>query len=39
MSLQLNDVGDIRTLVKRLHEEVTISITERQQSLGLQSVA
>lgn len=39
MTLQLTDVGDVRTLAKRLHEEVKISITERQQSLGLQSVA
>jgi len=39
MTLQLTDVGDVRTLAKRLHEEVKISIIERQQSLGLQSVA
>lgn len=39
MTIQLTDVGDIRALVKRLHEEVKVSITERQQKLGLQSVA
>ena len=39
MSVQLTDVGDIRTLAKRLHEEVKVTIIERQQSLGLQSVA
>lgn len=38
-TLQITDVGDVRALAKRLHEEVTISIIERQQSLGLQSVA
>lgn len=39
MTLQLTDVGDVRALAKRLHEEVKIEIIERQQSLGLQSVA
>lgn len=39
MTVQLTDVGDIRALVKRLHEEIKVSITERQQKLGLQSVA
>ena len=39
MTIQITDVGDVRTLVKRLHEEVKITIIERQQSLGLQSVA
>ena len=39
MTLQLSDVGDVRMLAKRLHEEVKITIIERQQSLGLQSVA
>lgn len=39
MTLQLADVGDVRSLAKRLHEEVKLSIIERQQSLGLQSVA
>ena len=39
MTLQLSDVGDIRMLVRRLHEPVKITIVERQQSLGLQSVA
>jgi hypothetical protein len=39
MTVQLTDVGDVRTLAKRLHEEVVITITERQQKLGLQSVA
>lgn len=39
LTAQLNDVGDVRALVKRLHEEVKVSIIERQQALGLQSVA
>lgn len=39
MTVQLTDVGDVRALAKRLHEEVQIAILERQQSLGLQSVA
>ena len=39
MTVQLTDVGDVRTLAKRLHEEVKISIIERQQSLGLQDAA
>lgn len=39
ITLQLTDVGDVRVLAKRLHEEVKIAIIERQQSLGLQSVA
>jgi hypothetical protein len=39
MTLQLTDVGDIRELANRLHEEVAVSIIERQQSLGLQSAA
>lgn len=39
MTLQLSDVSDVRTLAKRLHDEVRITITERQQSLGLVSVA
>jgi len=39
MTIQLTDVGDIRALVKRLHEEIKVSISERQQKLNLQSVA
>ncbi len=39
MTVQVTDVGDVRALVKRLHEEIKITIVERQQSLGLQSVA
>lgn len=39
MTVQLSDVSDIRALVKRLHEEIKLSIIERQQTLGLQSVA
>ena len=39
LTAQITDIGDVRTLVKRLHEEVKITIIERQQSLGLQSVA
>lgn len=39
LTAQLTDVGDIRAIAKRLHEEVKLSIIERQQSLGLKSVA
>ena len=39
MTVQLTDVQDVRALAKRLHEEIKLSIIERQQSLGLQSVA
>lgn len=39
MTAQLADVTDVRALANRLHEEVKITIIERQQSLGLQSVA
>jgi hypothetical protein len=39
MTVQLTGVTDVRALASRLHEEVKITITERQQSLGLQSVA
>lgn len=36
---QLTDVKDIRPFAARLHEEVKLTIIERQQSLNLQSVA
>jgi len=36
---QLNDVKDIRPMAARLHEEIKVTIIERQQSLNLQSVA
>lgn len=39
LTVQITDVLDVRALAKRLHEEVKISITERQQSLGLSAVA
>lgn len=39
LTAQLSDVGDIRPLGKRLHEEVTVTIIERQQTLGLSAVA
>lgn len=39
LTAQLSDVTDIRPLVKRLHEEIRLQITERQQSLELSAVA
>lgn len=39
LTAQLTDVGDIRAVIKRLHEEVRITIIERQQTLGLSAVA
>lgn len=39
LTAQLTDVTDVRALAGRLHEEVKVSIIERQQSLNLQSVA
>jgi len=39
LSAQLSDVTDVRPLAKRLHEEVVITIIERQQTLGLSAVA
>lgn len=39
LTAQLSDVGDVRPLAKRLHEEVKITIIERQQSLGLDEAA
>ena len=39
LTAQLAGVTDVRSLASRLHEEVKITIIERQQSLGLQSVA
>lgn len=39
MTIQLSDVGDVRALAKRLHEEVKISIKEQQEALGLGEAA
>ncbi len=39
LTVQLSDVSDVRPLAKRLHEEVQITIIERQQSLGLDEAA
>ncbi len=38
MTVQLSDIGDVRPFAARLHEEVKITIIERQQSLALSSV-
>jgi hypothetical protein len=38
-TVQITDVPDVRALAKLLHEEVKISIIERQQSLKLTAVA
>lgn len=34
-TVQMHDVADVRSLAKRLHEEIKVSITELQQSLSL----
>ena len=39
LTAQLNDVKDIRPMAARLHEEVKVTIIERQQSLNLTAVA
>lgn len=40
LTAQMTEVGDIRPLAKRLHEEVRITISERQQTLpGLSEAA
>lgn len=39
LTAQLSDVGDVRPLAKRLHEEVSINIIERQQTLDLSEAA
>ena len=39
LTVQLSDVTDVRSLAKRLHEEVHITIIERQQELGLGEAA
>jgi hypothetical protein len=38
-TLQLSDIADVRPLAKRLHEEVKVTIIERQQVLPVSSVA
>ena len=38
-TVQLTEVGDVRPFAARLHEEVKITIIERQQSLDLPAVA
>ena len=39
LTAQISDCVDVRPLAKRLHEEVKITIIERQQSLELSAVA
>jgi hypothetical protein len=39
LTVQLTDVKDIRPMAARLHEEVKVTIIERQQSLNLTQVA
>lgn len=39
LTAQLSDVTDVRSLAKRLHEEVDITIIERQQTLDLSEAA
>lgn len=38
MTIQLSDVMDVRALANRLHEEVSVNIIERQQSMKLTAV-
>ena len=38
-TLQFADVIDVRAMANRLHEEIKVTIIERQQSLDLKSVA
>ena len=37
LTIQLTDVKDVRAFAARLHEEVKVSIIERQQSLDLKA--
>lgn len=39
LTAQITEVGDVRPLAKRLHEEVKMTIIERQQSLDLPALA